>query len=785
MIRAFYFAFSFSLLWLTAQSVAAQTIELRAETQFAAVQDHIRYLYETDRQLSIEEARAASGSFQRQAKRGPHFGNAGPVAWMRLDVANTGPVDGEWLLATRLSEVRIFDVYVVRADGVKQVFSSSDHAAAAASFKRHDMVAAVFALTAGERGTLFIRFQGEAIARLPMAINSFEMAAGMRLVKYVTFFTIAASVGALAFYSCAIFLIIGGRAILYYAAVEVTIVLLLAQFYGILNIHLWPQTNAFHEFAPAILNGLNVIFTALFVRHFFRLMDRSPWADRAASGFIYMAAAYFVLTPLLYWAPGTLFVAVQYIPFILGVILWFVLPPLAVYATLQWRRSYWPFIPGWTSVLFSQIYWTLIILNLVPEPPFHPQYLGLNAIIQALFLASAIVLEVRQLRDDRLHGQLELNAALQQQLASANQNAAILRELAEQDRLVHAAGHDTRSILLGLRNYTAGLEQGADAANVSIAAQAITHLTNDLEAVLSTTIASAAHSGGENILALESVPLAQILSAVRLIHERAIRDKGLRFKVHGGGVELVTDRPLLARILGNLVENACKYTDRGGVVLAARLHGGDLRIQIWDTGPGVAPDILAALLDPRIGQLRASELGAGHGSGLQIAKMLAGRIGGAITACSRLGSGSCFELRLPVTGTPGTRQAGGAQRLWVLENSLDAAIRLQLMALDLGMSFKYLSPATQTVLFGQNGVNSADFVLIAENFGGPGHGLEVAQSLAARLPQTSIFFTTYDKGVDVRATLAKNAGIILYEPVTPEALRFALYSLKPSTSFME
>ncbi len=91
----------------------------------------------------------------------------------------------------------------------------------------------------------------------------------------------------------------------------------------------------------------------------------------------------------------------------------------------------------------------------------------------------------------------------------------------------------------------------------------------------------------------------------------------------------------------------------------------------------------------------------------------------------------------------------------------------------------------QASLFQPGGVASTDFVLIAENFGGPGQGQEIAQRLAGTVPQTNIFITTYDKAVDVRARLAKSAGIVLYEPVTQQALHFAIYSAKPSTSAME
>jgi len=722
--------------------------------------------------------------FQRNTRHGLNFGEAGPVIWLRVDVENSGARDGEWLFATRLTSIALLDVYLIRNNKSELLYSASDPHTSLASIKRHYAHAAAFVLSAGEKGTIFVRYLGRHISRMPLSISSFEAVAVARQDRYVVFSAIAASVAALVLYGSAIFWIIKGRIILYYAAAEIATVMIIGQANGILNVLFWPQSPLLQDLAPGLLNAFNVIFSSLFARNFFRLPERAPYTDLFFLVWIGVALVYIALTALILGQPAY-FSIQQFIGYVLLTPLWLFLPLLAVFATLRWQTSYWPLIPGWSIITFGHLYWLAIVQGVVPEPPFHPQLIGFIAVGQAFFLAVAIVLEVRLLRDDRLRGQIELNTALQQQLAATQQKTEILRELAEQDRLVHAAGHDSRSILLGLRNFAAGLQQGTDATHVGIAAQAITHLTNDLEAVLSTTIASAAHGGATNMLALEMVPVAQMLAAVRLIHERSIRDRGLRFRVHGGAIELVTDRALLVRILGNLVDNACKYTEQGAIILAARCHGGILRIQVWDSGFGIAPEILTTLLDPRVGQVRVSEHGAGQGSGLQTAKSLAARIGGSISGCSRVGHGSFFELRLPLVNSFDVKQIAGAGRLWVLENTPDAALRLQRMAAELGLSVNYLPPAQQASLFAHGGVASTDFVLIAENFGGPGQEQEIAQRLADTVPRANIFITTYDRGVDVRARLAKSARIVLYEPVTTEALRMAIYAPKPSTSAME
>jgi two-component system, sensor histidine kinase LadS len=769
---------------LSAQVRAEAVVELRPETQRAGIYDKIWFLLDDTGAMTLEEARAASGLFQRNSRDGLYFGDAGPVIWLRVDVKNTGQRDGEWLFATRGTNLEILDIYLEKNGQTRLLFTTADRKAAKDMLQRYFGLAAAFSLDAGEAGTLYARYRGLKTSRLPLSISSFEAASAARMDRYLINSVIAATVAALVLYSTAIFSIISGRIIIYYAISEFAMVLIILESNGLLSVHLWPETIFLQKTGIGILNAIHVIFTILFTRHFFRLPERAPRTDFCMQIWMGIALIYLVSTAVLnQYAPFTnnhLFAG-----YALLTPLWVALPLLAALATLRWDIQYWPLIPGWGIVVAGHLYWVLILRGMVPEPPFHPQMLGFIAVANAFFLSIAIVFQVRRLRDEKLHAQLDLNAALQRQLAAANQNAEILRELAAQDRLVHAAGHDSRSILLGLRSFAAGLQGGTNTPQVGVAARAITHLTDDLEAVLSTTIASAAHYGGENVLALESAPLKQIIAAVRLIHERAIRDKGLRFSVHPGEHELVTDRPLLARILGNLVENALKYTKTGGIVMAARRHGGSLRIQVWDSGCGIAPEMLTALLDVRIGQMRVSGSAAGQGTGLYTAKALAARIGATIAACSRPGHGSVFELRIPLTPLISKWKGADAQRLWILENSYDMALRYSAMADELGLTAKCTLPSMQEALFERSGLRNTDLVLIDYNFGGVNRGLALAHQLATIIPPANIFLKTYDRGVDVRAAVSGSAGVILYEPVTREALWMAIYSPKPSTSAIE
>jgi hypothetical protein len=131
-------------------------------------------------------------------------------------------------------------------------------------------------------------------------------------------------------------------------------------------------------------------------------------------------------------------------------------------------------------------------------------------------------------------------------------------------------------------------------------------------------------------------------------------------QAHRRGVEIIwTADPALPRrvvgdamrmrqVLSNLVSNAVKFTDHGDVqVHLAPSSPGRMRIDVRDTGRGVAPERLGAIFERFVSEAGSDERSLGTGLGLPICRDLAQAMGGRITATSQPGQGSCFSLDLP------------------------------------------------------------------------------------------------------------------------------------------
>ena len=159
-------------------------------------------------------------------------------------------------------------------------------------------------------------------------------------------------------------------------------------------------------------------------------------------------------------------------------------------------------------------------------------------------------------------------------------------------------------------------------------------------------------------------PLASEFRAIAAAH-------GLRFRFVGTRAWTHSDPQLLRRVLQNFLANAVRYTPQGSVLFGVRRDGDGLRIEVHDTGPGIAPAQQAAIFE----EFRRGEdaPGQGLGLGLSIAERIAQLLGAPLALRSELGAGTVFSVRVPLaprpTATPhAIAHDGGPLRVLLVDN---------------------------------------------------------------------------------------------------------------------
>jgi signal transduction histidine kinase len=146
--------------------------------------------------------------------------------------------------------------------------------------------------------------------------------------------------------------------------------------------------------------------------------------------------------------------------------------------------------------------------------------------------------------------------------------------------------------------------------------------------------------------------LGGLLAAVRsgMLGVASSSDVDLELNVDPDLPPVLGDEDRLSQVFSNLVDNALKFTPRGGRVgIKADLDGGRVRVLVTDSGPGIKPEKLDRIFDRFYQADSARTGGTGHGSGLglAIARELVQAHGGTINARSDLGHGTEFSVHLP------------------------------------------------------------------------------------------------------------------------------------------
>jgi len=153
--------------------------------------------------------------------------------------------------------------------------------------------------------------------------------------------------------------------------------------------------------------------------------------------------------------------------------------------------------------------------------------------------------------------------------------------------------------------------------------------------------------------------IADAVAALRPLVDR----KHLRITTDVPALSVLADRTRFGQILDNLLSNAIKFTpERGGIHLSAGRDGGEVRITVADTGPGIAKADQERVFEEfqQAGDVDSRKLGTGLG--LALTRRLVHAHGGRITLASELGRGAVFNVYLPTT-EPGERLAATVAEL--------------------------------------------------------------------------------------------------------------------------
>ncbi len=371
----------------------------------------------------------------------------------------------------------------------------------------------------------------------------------------------------------------------------------------------------------------------------------------------------------------------------------------------------------------------------------------------------------------------------------------LVKEARRKDEFLALLGHELRNPLAPIRmaihvlKRLGGGDQTIDRMHDMIDRQ-VTHLAHLVDDLLDVSRIAR----GKIRLQQETVDLVRLVNLTAEDHRAGIEAAGLSLSVHLPPLPacVIGDPVRLSQIVGNLLNNASKFTDRSGqVMIHLSVEGETVSLTVSDTGIGIEPETLSTLFEPFAQSERARSRSGGLGLGLALVKGLAELHHGTARAESDgPGRGARFTVTLPLAtvtaavpaSTPSTPPAPAPKRILIVEDNADAATTLALYLHSTGHVIEQAGDVVTALAKAR--AFKPDVVLSDIALQGDRDGYDLAAALLGDGTLSRpylIAITGFGQDADKRRAHEAGFDVHLTKPVDPQTLERVLSEISTRT----
>lgn len=250
----------------------------------------------------------------------------------------------------------------------------------------------------------------------------------------------------------------------------------------------------------------------------------------------------------------------------------------------------------------------------------------------------------------------EMNELLEQRVADRTRELGLAlaeaeRANASKSRFVAAASHDLLQPLSAAKLFVSSLSEQTDPAAAQAVMDKAEMALNSVEQFISALLDISKLDAGKAVFDVQPLCLSEIFLPLRTELMPLAQQKGIDLRILDCGLTVLSDPGYLRRIVQNLLTNAIRYTDQGRVLAGVRRVGDTVRIEVWDTGRGIAHRDQQTIFR-EFERLSPSNADTGLGLGLSIVERACSGLDHPLHLVSEPGKGSCFMVEVPIQSGP-------------------------------------------------------------------------------------------------------------------------------------